>query len=116
MVDACTWAAGEHGCDVDARVTEMFRGYRVDPKSPAVSVASAALRRRGHEPSLVHTGGGSDANALVAAGYEAILLANGTEANHTPDERVTEGAIVGMLAVCEAAIEEAAQMTAMETR
>ena len=53
-------------------------------------VASDALRRTGHEPELVATGGGSDANALVASGYEAVLLANGTEANHTPQESVTE--------------------------
>jgi tripeptide aminopeptidase len=83
----------------------MFRGYRLDPKSEAVGIASQALRRAGHEPQLVATGGGSDANALVAAGYEAVLLANGTEANHTPDELVTETAIVEMLKVCEAAIE-----------
>ncbi|MDX6605752.1 MAG: tripeptide aminopeptidase [Solirubrobacterales bacterium] len=110
MVDACTWAAGEQGCDVDAKVIEMFRGYRLDPKSEAVRIAAEALRRTGHESELVATGGGSDANALVAAGYEAVLLANGTEANHTPEERVTEGAIVEMLAVCEAALEEAAKV------
>ena len=109
MVDACTWAAGEQGCDVDAQVIEMFRGYRVDPKSSALRVASEALRRAGHEPKLVHTGGGSDANALVASGYEALLLANGTEANHTPDELVTSVAMVEMLTVCESAIEEAAR-------
>jgi tripeptide aminopeptidase len=110
MVDACTWAAGEHGCDVDARVIEMFRGYRLDPRSEPVRIASEALRRTGHEPELVATGGGSDANALVAGGYEAVLLANGTEANHTPEEMVTEAAIVAMLGVCEAAIKEAAQV------
>src|SRR4051812_4661959 len=44
MVDACTWAAGQHGCDVDAQVSEMFRGYRLDPKAPSVQVASQALR------------------------------------------------------------------------
>src|SRR5512132_2943142 len=104
MVDACTWGASQHGCDVDAQVSEMFRGYRIDPKSEVVRIASQALRAAGHEPRLVATGGGSDANALVAAGYEAALLANGTEANHTPDELVTEAAIVEMLAVCEAAI------------
>ena len=110
MVDACTWAAGDKGCDVDAKVTEMFRGYRLDPKSEAVRIASEALRRTGHEPELVATGGGSDANALIASGYEAVLLANGTEANHTPDELVTEAAIVEMLGVCEAALEEAAKV------
>jgi tripeptide aminopeptidase len=114
MVDACTWAAGEQGCDVDAQVIEMFRGYRVDPKAAPVRVASEALRRVGHEPALVHTGGGSDANALVASGYEAVLLANGTEANHTPDELVRSAAIVEMLAVCEALIEEAAKLPALE--
>jgi tripeptide aminopeptidase len=101
MVDACTWAAGEHDCNVDAQVSEMFRGYRVEPKSPAVAAASEALHRRGHEPSLVATGGGSDANALVASGYEAVLLANGTEANHTPEELVSAAAITEMLGVCE---------------
>jgi tripeptide aminopeptidase len=110
MVDACTWAAGEHGCDVDAQVVEMFRGYRLDPKSEAVRIASDALRRTGHEPQLVATGGGSDANALVVSGYDAVLLANGTEANHTPEESVTEGAIVEMLEVCEAAIDQAAKV------
>src|SRR5262249_27536375 len=38
MVDACTWAAGQQGCDVDAQVIEMFRGYRLDPSSGAVRV------------------------------------------------------------------------------
>jgi tripeptide aminopeptidase len=104
MVDACTWGASQQGCDVDAQVSEMFRGYRLDPKSEPVRIASEALRAGGHEPQLVATGGGSDANALVASGYEAVLLANGTEANHTPDELVTEEAIVEMLEVCEAAI------------
>ena len=112
MVDACTWAASEQGCDVDAQVSEMFRGYRVDPKSDPVRVASAALRKVGREPSLVATGGGSDANALVASGYEAILLANGTEANHTPEESVSTAAMLEMLAVCEAAIDEAAPVIA----
>ena len=104
MVDACTWGASQNGCDVDAQVSEMFRGYRLDPKSDAVRIASDALRSTAHEPRLIATGGGSDANALVASGYDAVLLANGTEANHTPDELVTEDAIVEMLSVCEAAI------------
>ena len=116
MVDSCTWAAGEQGCDVDAQVIEMFRGYRLDPKSDAVRIGEEALRRTGYEPKQVATGGGSDANALVAAGYEAVLLANGTEANHTPEESVTETAIVEMLQVCEAAIDEAANVAGPAAR
>ena len=37
-----------------------------------------------------------------------MLLANGTEANHTPEESVAAERIVQMLAVCEAIVEEAA--------
>ena len=107
MVDACTWAAGEHDCDVDVQVSEMFRGYRLDPSAEPVRLASEALRRRGHEPALVATGGGSDANALLASGFECVLLANGTEANHTSEERVRGAAIVEMLGICEAIVEEA---------
>jgi tripeptide aminopeptidase len=108
MVDACTLAASEHDCDVDVQVTEMFRGYRLASSAPAVGAAKAALERCGVEPREVATGGGSDANAFCAAGFDCVLLANGTEANHTPDESVAADRIVQMLAVCEATIEEAA--------
>ena len=108
MTDACTWAAGEFDCDVAIDVFEMFRGYRVPKDAQSVAVARAALERRGHEPREVATGGGSDANALMAAGYEALLLANGTEANHTPEESVAAQRIVEMLEISEAIVEEAA--------
>jgi tripeptide aminopeptidase len=108
MVDACTWAAGENGCDADAHVTEIFKGYRLDPEAASVRVAFEALRKVGREPSLVATGGGSDANALVPRGFETVLLANGTEANHTPQDSVSASALVEMLEVCEAAIAAAA--------
>jgi tripeptide aminopeptidase len=102
IVDACTWAASEHRCDVDVDVTEIFRGYRQSSSSAAVSLARSALERCGIEPREVATGGGSDANALVARGYECVLLANGTTDNHTPAESVAAGRLPEMLAVCEA--------------
>ena len=68
------------------------------PASRAVIVARAALERCGVEPHEVATGGGSDANAFSAAGFECVLLANGTEANHTPEESVAADRIVQMLA------------------
>jgi tripeptide aminopeptidase len=109
MVDACTWAASEHECDVDIELREMFRGYRLPSSAAPVRVARAALERCGLEAREVATGGGSDANALRAAGFECVLLANGTEANHTPEERVAAERIVQMLAICEAIVEEAAE-------
>ena len=107
MVDACTWAATEHGCDVDAQLIEMFRGYRTAPGSIPLQLADAALRRCGIEPVQTATGGGSDANALIAGGWECVLLANGTSANHTPQESVPAANLDRMLEVCEAIVEEA---------
>jgi tripeptide aminopeptidase len=108
MVDACTWAASEHQVDVDVDVDEVFRGYRVPSSAPSVRIARAALERCGHDAREIATGGGSDANALAAAGFECVLLANGTEANHTPAESVAAERITQMLDICEAIVEEVA--------
>ena len=105
MVDACTWAASEHRCDVDLEVTEMFRAYRLPSSAPQVRMARAALERCGIEPRERATGGGSDANALILRGFDAVLLANGTEANHTPQESVAAHRLLEMLGVCEAIAE-----------
>ena len=83
IVDACTWAGTESGCDVDIDVWEVFRRYRIPSGAESLKVAREALEACGHTPREVATGGGSDANALILQGYEALLLANGTEANHT---------------------------------
>jgi tripeptide aminopeptidase len=109
MVDACSWAAGEGGVDVDLLVETYFRGYRVKPGSRALAIARNALERNGIEPVEVTTGGGSDANALRAAGFEALLLANGTEANHTSDESVSVEALTVMLDVCASIVDRAAE-------
>ena len=101
MLDACTWAASEHSCDLEVDVREIFRGYRLVSSAPAVRIASEVLARCGHNPREVATGGGSDANALVARGFDAVLLANGTQSNHTPEESVAAARIVEMLAICE---------------
>jgi tripeptide aminopeptidase len=107
LTEACAWGASEHGCDVDVRVEELFRGYALAPSSPSLVLAEAGLRRTGIEPRRTATGGGSDANALIAAGFDCVLLANGTEANHTPQESVSARNLDTMLGVCEAIVAEA---------
>jgi tripeptide aminopeptidase len=108
MSEACVWGASEHGCDADVRIEEVFRGYRTPATSRALALAEGGLRRVGIDPRRVPTGGGSDANAHVAAGFDCVLLANGTDANHTPEERVPARNLDRMLEVCEAILEEAA--------
>lgn len=99
MVDAFTDAAGDAECDVDVVVEELFRGYRLPKTAPPVLVAAAALEGLGIEPSYVPTGGGSDASVFIAAGLPVLNVANGTERNHEPDERVSVEALETMLDV-----------------
>jgi tripeptide aminopeptidase len=101
IADACTWGASEHGCDVDVRVEELFRGYDLPPASPALGFAEAGLRGAGLEPVRVAIGGGSDANALRLDGFDCVLLANGTDAVHTAEEMVPARNLEKMLEVCE---------------
>lgn len=104
LTEACAWGASAHGCDVDVRVEELFRGYELKSGSRSLELAEAGLRATGFEPVRTFTGGGSDANALIAAGFDCVLLANGTEANHTADESVSARNLDAMLEVCEAIV------------
>jgi tripeptide aminopeptidase len=98
----------ECDCDVDIDVQRTFSGYRTVASTPAVSAAEAALRACGHEPVRVASGGASDANALLAAGFTVVNLANGTERNHEPGERVSVAALEGMFDVALALLEAVA--------
>ena len=108
IVDALTDGAAAAECDVDLAVERLFTGYRLRPSSPALVAAEAALRACGYEPRRIATGGGSDANVLEAAGLPCVNLANGTERNHEPTERVSIAALEGMLDVALALLDAAA--------
>jgi tripeptide aminopeptidase len=97
-------------CDVDIGVRRTFSGYSLAPSAPPVRAAEAALRSRGHEPVRISSGGGSDANALIASGFQTVNLANGTERNHEPGERVAAAALEEMLGVCRALLDEVAAL------
>ena len=99
IVDALTAAAADSECDLEIDVEEQFRGYKLTRTSAPVAAAAAALEAVGFEPHHVTTGGGSDANAFIAAGFPCVNLANGTERNHQPDERVSTWALEEMLDV-----------------
>ena len=86
-------------CDVDVVTERLFDGYSHPANAPAVLAAEAALRACGYDPTRRPTGGGSDANAFEAAGFHCTNLANGTERNHEPTERVSTAALEGMLDV-----------------
>jgi tripeptide aminopeptidase len=110
MVDALTWAASSTETDVDTRIEEQFRAYRLAQAEPCVVAAAAALRDCGIEPVYTSTGGGSDANAFDAKGFRCLNVANGTELNHTADERVSVWALERMLDVTFCLLERAAEV------
>ena len=110
MVDRIQDAANDASCDVDVDVDveRLFEGFRHGDDAPQVLAAEAALRACGYTPRRIVTGGGSDANALEAKGFPCTNLANGTERNHEPTERVSVAALEGMLDVTFALLKECA--------
>jgi tripeptide aminopeptidase len=108
LVDALYDGAAQSACDVDVVCEKVFTGYRVRSGAPELIAAEAALRACGYEPRRISSGGASDANALQAAGFPCMCLANGTERNHEPTERVSVVALDGMLDVTLVLLDEAA--------
>jgi tripeptide aminopeptidase len=99
MVDVLTDAAGAAECDLETDVEEGFRGYRLPRSAEPVQVAAAALSDLGIEPSYRATAAGSDANVLNAAGLPCLNVADGTEHNHRPDERIAVASLERVLDV-----------------
>jgi tripeptide aminopeptidase len=110
MVDAISESASDLECDVETAVERLFRGYKLARTAPVVEVAAEALRSAGIEPVYINTGGGSDANALIAAGLPMLNVANGTEGNHQPDESVTVDALESILDVTLAIVAASARV------
>jgi tripeptide aminopeptidase len=107
MIDRLQDAANASECDVDVTVERMFEGYRTRARAPHVLLAERALQACGYEPRHIASGGASDANSLNAVGFPCVNLADGSERNHQPDERISVDALEGMFEVAIALVEEA---------
>jgi tripeptide aminopeptidase len=112
MIDHLQDAADAAECDLDLTVERGFEGYRIRPRALEVTVAEQALRECGYEPRHIVTGGASDANTLRAGGFSCVCLADGTEHNHEPTERISVDALEGMLEVAIALVDEAGRALA----
>ena len=107
-VDHLQNAADAGECDLDLQVERMFRGYRTKPKAPQLAAAERALRACGYEPRHIPSGGASDANSFEAAGLPCTCLADGTERNHEPGERISAQSLEELLEISIALVDEAA--------
>ncbi len=107
-VDHLQDAANAGECDLDLTVARMFAGYRTKPRAPQLAVAERALRACGYQPVQIASGGASDANSLQDAGFACTCLADGTERNHEPGERISARALEDMLDIAITVVDEAA--------
>ena len=108
MVDRFQDAADAGECDLDVTVERMFTGYRTKPRA----ARGRARRARADARAATSPGRSSPAAARTrtrfeAAGLPALNLANGTERNHEPSERVSVDALEGMLEVAIALVDDA---------
>ena len=97
IVDVLTDAATAGECDLETEVHEGFRGYRLTRTAEPVATAAAALADLAIEPVYCSTASGSDAAVFNAAGLPCLNLADGSEDNHRPDERVSVEALETVL-------------------
>ena len=114
MIDHLQEAADAAECDLDVTVQRGFEGYRIRPRTVEVMVAEHALRACGYEPRHIVTGGASDANTLRVAGFPCLCLADGTEHNHEPTERISVDALEGLFELALAVVDEACRALAAE--
>lgn len=112
MIDHMQDAADAAECDLDITVERMIQGFRTRAKAMEVTVAEQALRACGYEPRHINTGGASDANAFRAAGFACLNLADGTEHNHEPTERISIDALEGLFELTIALVEESGRALA----
>ena len=108
MIDHLQDAANAAECDLDLTVERMFLGYRVRSRAPQLAVAERALRACGYEPTEIASGGASDINSFIANGFQGVCLADGTERNHEPGERISAAALEDLLELAVALVDEAA--------
>jgi len=88
MVDALHTAALEHGGTVDIDVKRAYTGYVLTEDDEIVHLIMNAMRSLDLEPTLVATGGGSDANIYNAAGVQVVNIGIGMEDVHTTEEHI----------------------------
>jgi tripeptide aminopeptidase len=108
IVDHLQDAANAGECDLDVNMERGFSGFRTKPNAPQLAVAERALSACGYEPRRITTGSASDANSFEAAGFPCICLADGTEHNHQPTERISAQSLEDMLSIAFTLVDEAA--------
>ncbi len=96
---SATSTSTSSGCSPATAPSRRRRSWR----SPSGRCGPAAT-----SPGTIVSGGASDANSFEAAGFPCTNLADGTERNHEPTERISVDALESLLEIAIALVDEAA--------
>jgi tripeptide aminopeptidase len=81
-------AARELGAQVEFWVERSYSAINLSPESAVVRRVSRAMAATGVAPTLISTGGGSDANIFMGAGIETANLGFGMMGPHSVEEHI----------------------------
>jgi tripeptide aminopeptidase len=86
MVKVFEDTAAEFGTTVEIKTQNMYANLNHDVNAQVVQTAFKAIRSLGFEPSVMASGGGSDANVLNGKNIPTCNVAIGYEKIHTIEE------------------------------
>lgn len=86
MKECFEQGAAELGAKAEVKVTRMYSAFHLTENDPVVKLAQQACQKIGLTPTLVPSGGGSDANVFNANGIPTANLGMGYMKVHTNDE------------------------------
>ncbi len=88
MVNAMEIAAKRAGARLELNVQRQYGAYRLEESSPVVQMACLAAKDIGLQPTLMATGGGTDANILNSRDIPTAVLGTGMSQPHSLEEHI----------------------------
>jgi tripeptide aminopeptidase len=89
---------------VEVELINLYQGYRVAESDPLLDLARGIIAAIGLTPSLVESGGGTDANNFSKHGIKALVVGLGGEHFHTVRETLDVRNLVDAARFCERAL------------
>jgi len=106
IFDHARRAAKEDRAQMEISEGEEYRSFRIEEDEPFLSFMKGVFRDCGIEPSLIKSGGGSDANVFHDKGIMAVNLSTGMQGAHSTEEFIeTKDLVNGCLVVLTAVSE-----------
>ncbi|GKX68145.1 M20/M25/M40 family metallo-hydrolase [Inconstantimicrobium mannanitabidum] len=88
MVATFEQAAADFGAEIEIETQRMYEAFSIDENDEIVNTLKKVFSKMNIDPTVVASGGGSDANILNANGVKAVTLSVGMENAHTLEEYI----------------------------